>query len=394
MRVDTSRRVLHVNDYAPDALGGAEVLMSRTVQLLSAAGWSVRTFSKADLPDPRLTPRRYMNNPIARRALRDLLAEFQPSVVHLHNFYHLLSPGILPDLADYKRRTGARVVATAHDYHLVCPNSGGNWFHRGPRLADVNRLQSWRYLLSRRWDHRGRSYSMLKLAQHVWHYRLHDRRRIIDEVLCTCRFLRDLVVRVGLPATHLPNPSPPRPIGPQPVRPKELTLLFAGRAEPEKGLRRFLEILPKSFAGRFVIVGDGADRPACEALARERGLSSRVEFLGRRTHAETVALIAGAHVVVVPSLLFETYPLVAQEAFSVGTNALVADYGGMREVVLDAGMGFRFRPDQPETLAEQLAAIESTHANGTLNDFDVREFLAERTEETYLRGLERAYVVR
>jgi len=384
------RRVLHVNDRSPDSLGGAEVLMARTCGLLRDTGWDVRTFTEADLPDRRLTARRYLSNPVACAALSKVLADFRPEVVHLHNYYHILSPAILPLLGQYKRESGARVVMTAHDYHLVCPNSGGNWFRRGPRLVDVDRLHSWRYLFSRRWDHRGLGYSSLKLLQHVLNYRFVDRRRAIDLVLCTCRFMQDLVARIGLPARHLANPSPPVVVK-RCERPDELTLVFAGRIEPEKGIRRFLEALPADFSGRLKIVGEGADRDACEAICNSKKMASRVEFLGRQSHAQTVEAIASSHVAVVPSLLFETYPLVAQEALSVGTNVLVADYGGMREVVLDAGVGFRYDPFHPESLVEQIRTIEMAHRTNTLNSFDVSTFLASRTDETYLAGLLRAY---
>lgn len=398
------RRVLHVHDRSLKVLGGAEVLLARTCELQRAAGWEVRSFTEADLSDPRPTAIRYIHNGIAIRELGRTLDDFKPDVVHLHNYYHLLSPAILPTLDRFKRKTGARIVMTAHDYHLICPNSGGNWFRNGPRLADVDRLQSWRYLITRRWDHRGLAYSWLKLLQHLWHYRLHERRRVFDVVICTCRFLKDLLVRLGIPAVHIPNPnpapilaSPPasgergedRPAESRLQKPNDLTFVFAGRIEPEKGLRRFLESLPAEFSEQLIVVGDGADRPACEALCTRRGF--RAQFLDRQTHEETVKAIAAAHVVVVPSLLFETYPLVAQEALTVGTNLLVADYGGMREVVLDAGIGYRFHPDDPATLAEQLRNIRSAFAAGTLNAFEASAFLAARTEANYLTGLFRAY---
>jgi glycosyltransferase involved in cell wall biosynthesis len=386
------RRALHINDYPGGTFGGAEVLMVRTVELLRAAGWDARTFTQADLPDPKLTASRYLNNRVARRAVRKVLDQFAPDVIHLHNYYHVLSPGILSELARYRRQAGARVVMYAHDFHLVCPNSGATWF-RGPRpeLADFDRTRSRTYLLSRRWDRRGWGYSTLKLVQHLWCYRLgKDRRQVIDLVLCPSRFMRAAMDRAGRPTAHLPYPSPPAG-SPRADRPTELTLIFAGRIEPEKGLVPFLEMLPAAFAGRFLVVGDGADRGAAEGVCRRRGLTDRVEFLGRRPHAETTARIAAAHVLVLPSRWYENYPLSMLEALAVGTNLLVTDLGGMREIVEDAGVGYRFASDDPASVAEQLGRIADAHKASRLNAFDASAFLTSRNETAYLDRLLRVY---
>ncbi|HKB02731.1 MAG TPA: glycosyltransferase family 4 protein [Gemmataceae bacterium] len=386
------RRVLHLNDYPGGTFGGAEVLMVRTVGLLRAAGWDARTFTQADLPDPRLTAVRYLDNRVARRSLRRVLADFAPDIVHLHNYYHVLSPAILGELDRYKQRTSARVVMYAHDFHLVCPNSGATWFRRGElNLADFDRARSWAYLLGRRWDHRGWAYSVLKLVQHLWHYRVSgDRRRVIDLVLCPSRFMQNAIARARRPTAHLPYPNPPFESR-RADRPAELTLIFAGRIEPEKGLVQLLEMLPANFGGRFRVVGDGVDRAAAEEICRRRGLSDRVEFLGRRPHAETMTLIAGAHVLVLPSRWFENYPLSMLEALAAGTNLLVADCGGMREIVEDAGAGYRFAPNDAESVAEQLGKIAAAHKAGTLNSFDVTNFLTSRNEAAYVDRLLRIY---
>jgi glycosyltransferase involved in cell wall biosynthesis len=384
------KRVLHVNDYPPDALGGAEVVMTRTAELLRAAGYDVRTFTAADLPDRRLSVLRYLDNRVARRALHKVLDTFRPAVVHLHNYYHLLSPGVLAVLAEYKRATAARVVMTAHDYHLVCPNSGGNWFRNGPRAIEADRVGSWRDLLFRRWDHRGWPYSFLKVAQHVWHYRLRDRRRVIDLVLCPSRFLQNLVTRVGLRTVHvpLPNPPPGPPAGPRPTR---LTITFAGRIEPEKGLIPFLRGVRARFAGRIQIVGDGAERGRVEEFVKARGIADEVTFLGRRPHAETLRLIAESHVVLLPSLVLENYPLSLIEALAAGTNVLASDLGGMREIVTDSGVGYLFTPGDADQVADRLDRIAADHASGTLNAFDASAFLAGRDERAYRDAVVRAY---
>lgn len=365
--------------------------MARTLALLRAAGWDARPFTRADLPDQRLSPLRYLNNRVARRALRRALAEFQPDVVHLHNYYHLLSPGVLVDLDRYKAAAGARVVMTAHDYHLVCPNSGATWY-RGvePVPADLDRLRSCCYLLGHRWDRRGRPHSALKLLQHVWHYRRTDRRTVIDLILCPSRFMQAAVARLGRPTVWLPNPNPPA-LPAKVKRPDELTFVFAGRVEPEKGLVRFLELLPHDFGDRLLVVGDGLERPTAQRVVTRRGLGDQVAFLGRRPHSETLGIIAAAHVLVLPSRWDENYPLSLIEALAVGTNLLLADRGGMREIVEDAGVGYRFAPDDAAGLADRLQTIRAAHAAGALNGFDATAFLAGRDEAAYLDGVVQAY---
>jgi glycosyltransferase involved in cell wall biosynthesis len=385
------RRVLHVNDYPADELGGTEVLMARTLDLLRAAGWDACPFTRADLPDPKLTPLRYLNNRIARAALRRTLHEFRPDVIHIHNYYHLLSPGVLVELARYKAKAAARVVMTAHDYHLVCPNSGASWYRGAePAPADLDRVRSWRYLLGHRWDRRGRLHSALKVAQHVLHYRWTDRRPVIDLILCPSRFLQTAVNRLGIPTVWLPNPNP-RTAPTRAKRPAEVTFVFAGRVEPEKGLVRFLEQLPADFRDRLLVVGDGMELPTARWVVVRRDFDKRVTFLGRRPHAETLGIIAAAHVLVLPSRWDENYPLSLIEALAAGTNLLVTDRGGMREIVQDAGVGYRFVPDDAASLAEQLRLIREAHAAGTLNAFDATAFLAGRDETSYLAGVLRAY---
>ncbi len=64
-------RVLQINDYPADMLGGAEVMMRRTVDVLRDGGCDVETFTQADLTDTRLTAPRYICNRVACRALQE-----------------------------------------------------------------------------------------------------------------------------------------------------------------------------------------------------------------------------------------------------------------------------------------------------------------------------------
>ncbi|HZZ79131.1 MAG TPA: glycosyltransferase, partial [Gemmataceae bacterium] len=316
------------------------------------------------------------------------LLAFKPSVVHLHNFYHVLSPGILNVLAQHKCTQSLRVVMTAHDYHLACPNSGGAWFHwfTGKReVIDGRRLG----LLSRSWDQRGPLYSTLKLLQHWWNYRWHHRQRVIDTVICPSRFVAETLGPLGLPVTVLPHPAPSL-ASHVAERSGRLQFVFAGRIEPEKGLRELLECWPADLS--LTVIGAGADMPRCQALAEARRLS--VDFVGRLSHAETLARIAAAHVLVQPSRVLETYGLTLIEALACGTNLLAANRGAAPETIAAAGVGFLYELDEAASLATQLTVIRKQFDAGTLNCFDVSHFLGERSEHGHVDALLNIYGLR
>ena len=379
-------RVLHINDYSTS--GGAEVQMAVTVQMLRDAGHDAELFTIDDVPEHarRLTPWRYIDNRHARQALRRTIARFKPEVAHLHNFYHVLSPGILAEL----RGGPHRVVITAHDYHLVCPSAGACWFARGdvrPRLADPSRLKSASYLWSRRWDHRSLGHAALKLAQHVWNYQIHQRQRVIQAVICPSRFLEQIMRTAGLPAVFLPNPIAAHASPAAHKRGDRLRMVFAGRVEPEKGLAEFLNLLPHDFAGSMTVIGEGSELHRCRRICQTRSLGDRVAFLGRIPHDEAVDTIASSHVLVLPSLWWENCPMSLLEALASRTNILVSDLGGMKEIVESAGVGQVFAPGDGNSLDLALRKIESEFKAGRLNQFDATSFLDERSAENHLQTL-------
>jgi glycosyltransferase involved in cell wall biosynthesis len=387
-------KVLHINDNPVETGGGAEVVMRSTIALLRARGLMVETFTSANLADARRTPSRYIDNSHARAALAAMLEAFRPDLVHLHNFYHVLSPGILVTLENYKRQHPLRVVMTAHDYHLVCPNSGGCWFRwwSGWRETIKPNENSLGYLWRRNWDHRSRLHSLLKLVQHSWNYRWHQRQRTIELVICPSRFVQAMVEPLGLKTRWLPHPVPPLRTS-RPIRTGPLRFVFAGRLEPEKGLKEMLRSWPADYPAALTIIGTGSQMASCQETCRRRKLMDRVEFTGRLPHDETMARIADCHVLVQPSRVLETYGLTLIEALSSGTNILAARRGAAREIVEATGVGFLYELDDPHGLAEQLQAIRGFYEAGTLNRFNVTDLLQERSESRYVEQLLQLYGV-
>ena len=94
---------------------------------------------------------------------------------------------------------------------------------------------------------------------------------------------------------------------------------------------------------------------------------------------------------VLPSLWVENHPVCLIEALACGTNILVSDLGGMREIVDESGVGFVFEPGDRAGLARIFDRIEQARGDGTLNRFDATAFLEARSESRYLAAVLDAY---
>lgn len=388
--------VLAINDYLH--MGGAEVLMHTTADGLRSRGHAVELFTDQSVHGHRRTPVSYVHNRLARRALQRTIASFHPDVIHLHNFYHELSPAILGPIAAWKlarrkQNLPSRVIMTAHDFHLVCPSPGLTEFRSGRRIrldAQSIPLQA-TDLLRRNWDEQSRLRSLLRVVQRVWNYTVCSRQRVIDLVICPSAFLASVLRRAGFPVTVLSNPTPavssisshPRARG-QGV---ELGLVFAGRLEPEKGLSVFLQAVPMAQPWTLDVIGDGRDAEACTAVLKARpGLSDRVRMLGKLPREATLDAMSRAHALLLPSIWHENQPTVMLEALSRGASLLVADGGGMQEIVHASGVGEVFSHN-PHSIGAAISRLSAAAQRGTLNSFDVTEFLGARSLERYLDQL-------
>ena len=124
----------------------------------------------------------------------------------------------------------------------------------------------------------------------------------------------------------------------------------------------------------LAIVGDGAERGALEALARELGLR-RCRFLGYRP--DGAEFFAAADVAVVTTL-FEAPGFTVLEAMAAGCPVVATDADGVAEAVRDSGAGRLVPVANPAALA---GAIVELLGNAKLRaEFGAagREFVAER----------------
>ena len=137
--------------------------------------------------------------------------------------------------------------------------------------------------------------------------------------------------------------------------PDEKLVLLIGRLVYEKGFQLALEAMPRLIeevpGTRFLVAGSGTHEAELHRQAEELGLMEHGTFLGWIGDDVLHSLYRIADLTVVPSI-YEPFGLVALEAMASGCPCIVADTGGLREVVPHEEAGLRFRARDPEALAE------------------------------------------
>jgi glycogen(starch) synthase len=163
--------------------------------------------------------------------------------------------------------------------------------------------------------------------------------------------------------------------------PDEQLVLLVGRLVYEKGFQLALDALPglidRVGKVRFLVAGSGTAEQDLKRQAGELGLDEHGTFLGWIGDDVLHSLYRISDLTVVPSL-YEPFGLVALEAMASGCPCIVADTGGLREIVPpDERVGLRFNGGDPEHLATMVERL--------LTDDALRDRLVAEASEHVLR---------
>ena len=176
--------------------------------------------------------------------------------------------------------------------------------------------------------------------------------------------------------------------------PDEKLVLLIGRLVYEKGFQLALEAMPQVIERvpktRFLVAGSGTHEAQLHQQAEDLGLMHYGTFLGWIGDDVLHSLYRIADLTVVPSI-YEPFGLVALEAMASGCPCIVADTGGLREVVPHEAAGLRFRSRDPKALADVAVRVLADDALGRRLVADglehIRRFdwadVAERTAALY-----------
>lgn len=284
-------------------------------------------------------------SPSAKRRVAERIRNFRPDVVHVFNFFPLLSPSV-----HYAcREAGVPVVQKISNFRLVCP---GALLLRDGRVCEdcIGKTAPWPGVLHE--CYRGsRAGSATVAAMIATHRLLGTWTKEVDAFIARTDFSRQKLIEGGLPAEKIVVvPSFSSDPGTADGGSGNFAL-FVGRLSQEKGIESLLSawnLLRGAIP--LKVAGDG---PLKEEVVRAAA-NGQVEYLGMRPRAEILDLMREAAFLVFPSVWYECFPLVIVEAFACGLPVIASRMGAMGEVIEDGRTGLHFRPGDAEDLAAKV----------------------------------------
>lgn len=285
----------------------------------------------------------------SRRKISQLLDDFQPDIVHIHNIYHQISPSILTEI----KKRSIPIVMTVHDYSLVCPNY----------LMDCNEKnwenienKSWLYFVKNKCFKNSYLKSFLVILKFHFHKYLNIYDKNIDLYISPSQFTKNILVKNGLPENKiivLPHFYAKNSLEEKiQVSIRKKYVLYAGMLSKNKGVKELVAVFQNIKNVSLYLAG-----------RKEEGFNLKkrenIKYIGFLSHKELSRYIKNALFVVSFSRLPETFGLIALDAISNGKPFIGFNSGAYGEIIKNAKSGYICKDlDEIKEKIEKLASDE------------------------------------
>ena len=351
-------RILQINNFHYRK-GGSETVYFNTAELLENHGHEVSFFSiKNDkLNEPCedekyfISNQNFLNNSFteqvksvgrffyskeAKAKLEKLIIKKKPQIAHLHLFYGGLTSSVLPVLKKYS----VKVVATMHDYKLLCPVY--TFLDKNSNICEKCASGNYFYCIANNCNKNSFFYSTIIAAESYYRDKFFSPVDYINKIIMVSKFSLNKHLeykpKLADKLEHIYN-FYPNLQNQQKKEFKKNYFLFIGRLSREKGLITLLNAFENINNFQLKIAGDGPLRNLVERRVSE---NTNIEYLGYRNKDEIKGLIDNAYFIVIPSEWYENNPMSIIESYAHSTPVIASNIGGIPEIVIEGKTGFLF----------------------------------------------------
>lgn len=286
----------------------------------------------------------------ARRKIRLVLEDFQPDVCHLNNFNYQLTPSIILEIRKWEKQSGhkCRILYTAHDYQLVCPN---HMCHNPNTHENCEKCLGGHFLNCTKGKciHGSFAKSLIGTMEAAF-WKWMGVYRQIDTVICCSHFMKSkLDTNPVLAEKTVALHNFVDEVEQKTVEKKDYVLYF-GRYSEEKGIATLVQAAKELPRIPFVFAGSGTLEHLLEGVPN-------IKNVGFQTGGALETLIREARFTVYPSEWYENCPFSVMESQMYGTPVLGTNIGGIPELIRVGETGELFEGGNTAELKEKIRKL-------------------------------------
>ncbi len=290
---------------------------------------------------------------------------YNPDVIHVHNYYLILSPSIFQAAYD----NNIPVVVTLHNYRMISPCS---------QLLRKNKIcelcvgrNPWRILLHRCYKTSFWA-SLLRYRIYYSSRKKYNWERYVDLFIALTDFAKSKFIegRMNKEKIYVVPNCIHDPKGEKVTNNNGYGALFVGRISKEKGISQLIEAW-RHINYPLTVVGEGSLQKKLEKIAPEN-----VNFVGLKTRNDIIELYKNCAFVVIPSIWYEGLPLVSIEAMAMGRAIAASGHGALSSIVEDGITGLHFKSGDISDMREKIQRL--------INDNELTRKLGQKGRERYL----------
>lgn len=275
--------------------------------------------------------------------IKSELLTFKPDVVHIHNVFYTITPGII----NFLKKKNLPIVMTIHNYRLICPSTT-LFFNQKIYEKNIHRFFPLHGI--RNGVFHNSKLETLLLSLVIWGHRYLGTWKKVDKYIFLTAFAKRKFLKSSL---QLPNSQlfvKPNFSRTPAKNNKEISgntqFIFIGRLSEEKGIQTLL----KSFTQNgldLIIYGDGPLKPLVVEAANN---NNHIEYKGFQSYDDFKDILKRSRALIFPSIWYEGMPMTILEALALGVPIITSSLGGMAEIIEHKKTGFLFEPNNAKAL--------------------------------------------
>ena len=335
------QKVLIVHNYY-QIPGGEDAVVMNEKEMLEHQGHEVILYCRdnSELKSMSMLkkmalPFLYFFNPRTYRDVKKIIKDQKINVVHVHNTLSLVSPAVYYAAL----RCKIPVIQTIHNFRLLCP--GATFYRDGHVCEDCVKIG-----LRCAVKHRCYRGSKIETLVCVICTKIHRLIGIYGKLNYIC--LTEFNKQKLLSLTQInPNRVFVKPnfamkrFDLKTIVKKKGQFVYAGRLDETKGIQKLLEAwkyVCNEIDATLVICGTGSLEEWCCEYVKTNQISN-VDIKGYKSHEEVMRIIAGASAVVLPTQLYEGFPMTVVEAYCMETPVIGSNIGNTASIIKDGETG-------------------------------------------------------